>query len=220
MDQHVEPNQRDCWVFRWKYLCHQSYAHAWWDRNFAASLANSYRIPENVMASPLTRFSNGILKNSSSVDSTNFTIDIAEMVAKVISMWFSVFKALLLRSSDFRPTCSSSRTELLLEFCLHTISIYLIMYIQSATWILTRQDISHLETPVNTLFCLEPKPYGTQVSFVRSWLTLGTEIWISWGQGLVCWMPYFTGRVMISTGHRETFFVFWLGYFRLSNWGW
>ena len=28
---------------------------------------------------------------------------------------------------------------------------------------LTRQEISHLETPVNTLFCLEPKPYGTQV---------------------------------------------------------
>jgi 6-phosphofructo-2-kinase len=31
------------------------------------------------------------------------------------------------------------------------------------TIMLTRQDISHLETPVNTLFCLEPKPYGTQV---------------------------------------------------------
>jgi len=28
---------------------------------------------------------------------------------------------------------------------------------------LSHHDISHLETPVNTLFCLEPKPYGTEV---------------------------------------------------------
>ena len=29
--------------------------------------------------------------------------------------------------------------------------------------LLMHKDISHLETPINTLFCLEPKPYGTEV---------------------------------------------------------
>jgi len=35
------------------------------------------------------------------------------------------------------------------------------------------KEISHLETPHNTLFCLEPKPYGTQVGFRPKTLTIG-----------------------------------------------
>ena len=53
---------------------------------FTTAYANSYRIPVNVIASRQRRFNNGTLKNSSFVDSTNFTIDIAGMEAKVTSM--------------------------------------------------------------------------------------------------------------------------------------
>jgi hypothetical protein len=84
----------------------------------AACLANSYRIPANVMVSPRRRFSNGTLKNSSFVESTNFTIDIAEMVAKVTSTWSSVSRASSLRSSGYKRMYFSLHIELLLGFCL------------------------------------------------------------------------------------------------------
>ena len=164
VDQHVESNKGNRRIFRREYLRRESNAHAWWNC-----------IPALHLLALTPTEPGGMWWPHSRGDSTTLSWGIRASPTWQTSLSLSRERGRELPRrglSTARRDCwnwatSNACTAHRAQSCRTDPPGVLFESFSSRIFSvvarLTKQDISHLETPINTLFCLEPNPYGTEV---------------------------------------------------------